>query len=259
VWETASSHRPAEICRNTVYPLHADVLGHDQSGRHRRDRREEPSAVNGASLKRCRRSRPVPAPKRTQWSWFETGIADLRRAGRELAHADRPDRCAIAAFSSGQNRGYRTGQKRLSFVYHYRRRARHCLRCMRPWHGMRGAWQRADFRAGKCAGAVWHPNRARSALDAEEYPHALLRSILKVQEDRRVTDQLTNTHSLYERKQVFRGASSAPTRWYAEELDRGMTDDELRAALARRNRQSGVQSSEISSITPFGKPSERYS
>lgn len=48
-----------------------------------------------------------------------------------------------------------------------------------------------------------------------------------------MTDQLPETLSLVEREQVFRRATSALPRRYAEEIDRGMTDEELHAALAQ--------------------------
>jgi hypothetical protein len=48
-----------------------------------------------------------------------------------------------------------------------------------------------------------------------------------------MTDQLTNTLSLDEREQVFRRATSALPRWYAEKINRGMTDEELREALSK--------------------------
>lgn len=48
-----------------------------------------------------------------------------------------------------------------------------------------------------------------------------------------MTDQLPETLSLDEREQVFRRATSALPHWYAEKIERGMTDDELRSALAK--------------------------
>ena len=49
-----------------------------------------------------------------------------------------------------------------------------------------------------------------------------------------MTDQLLpETLSLDEREQVFRTATRALPRWYGEEIERGMMDEELHAALTK--------------------------
>lgn len=48
-----------------------------------------------------------------------------------------------------------------------------------------------------------------------------------------MTDQLPEPLSLIEREQVFRIATSALPRWYADQIAQGMTDEDLQAALAK--------------------------